>query len=116
MNKIKSAVIIVKFIFVFLLLSAIISCKFRQRVPLIIHNAKIYTVDDNFTIAEAMAINDGKIIAIGTNDEILKQFESADQKCRRKNNLPRIYRRSWSFYRFCNRYVEVQSGRDCFIR
>ncbi len=58
----------------FVILSA--SCKFRQKAELIIHHAKIYTVDDKFSIAEAMAINDGKIIAIGTNDDILKQYES----------------------------------------
>ncbi len=52
------------------------SCKFRQKAELIIHHAKIYTVDEKFSVAEAMAINDGKIIAIGTNDEILKQYES----------------------------------------
>ena len=54
----------------------IFSCKFRQKAELIIHHAKIYTVDDKFSVAEAMAINDGKIIAIGTNDDILKQYES----------------------------------------
>ncbi|HEX2683437.1 MAG TPA: amidohydrolase, partial [Ferruginibacter sp.] len=58
----------------FLILTA--SCKFRQKADLIIHHAKIYTVDDKFSVAEAMAINDGKIIAVGANDDILKQFES----------------------------------------
>ena len=52
------------------------SCKFRQKAELIIHHAKIYTVDDKFSVAEAMAVNDGKIIAIGTNDDILKLYES----------------------------------------
>jgi predicted amidohydrolase YtcJ len=59
-----------------LFLISIASCKFRQKATLIIHHAKIYTVDDKFSIAEAMAVNDGKIIAIGTNDDILKQYES----------------------------------------
>lgn len=40
------------------------------------HHATIYTVDDKFSTAEAMAINDGKIIAIGTNDDILKKYEA----------------------------------------
>ena len=54
----------------------IFACKFRQKADLIIHHAKIYTVDENFSVAEAMAVRDGKIIAIGTNDDILKQYES----------------------------------------
>ncbi len=52
------------------------SCKFRQKADLVLHHAKIYTVDEHFTVAEAMAIRDGKIIAIGSNDEILKGYES----------------------------------------
>lgn len=60
----------------FFFLISVSSCKFRQKADLIIHHAKIYTVDDKFSVAEAMAINDGKIIAIGTNDNILKQYES----------------------------------------
>lgn len=52
------------------------ACKFRQKAALIVHHAKIYTVDENFSVAEAMVINDGKIIAIGKNDDILKQYES----------------------------------------
>lgn len=54
------------------------ACKFRQKVSSIVHHAKIYTADKNFSIQQAMAIQDGKIVAIGSNDEILKAYE-ADQ-------------------------------------
>ena len=54
------------------------SCKFRQKAQLVVHHARIYTVDDNFSVAEAMAVNDGKIIAIGNNDDILQQYEAAE--------------------------------------
>ncbi len=43
------------------------------------HHAKIYTVDEKFTVAEAMAIRDGKVIAIGTNDEIMKAYEGEEE-------------------------------------
>jgi predicted amidohydrolase YtcJ len=56
----------------------IASCKFRQKIPLLIHHAKIYTVDEKFSVAEAMAVSEGKIIAIGTNDEILKEYEGEE--------------------------------------
>ena len=62
-----------------LLFIFISSCKFRQKVPLIVHHAKIYTVDEQFTIAEAMAIRDGKIVAVGTNDDILKKYEGEEE-------------------------------------
>src|SRR5262245_40632138 len=39
---------------------------------LIVHHAKIYTVDDNFSISEAIAIKDGRIIALGPDEEVFK--------------------------------------------
>jgi len=48
----------------------------NQRVELIVHHAQIFTVNNEFSIAEAMAVQDGKIVAIGTNDDILKEYKS----------------------------------------
>jgi len=48
----------------------------NQRVDLIVHHAQIYTVNNEFSTAQAMAIQDGKIVAVGTNDEILKEYQS----------------------------------------
>ena len=53
------------------------SCNENKRtMDLIIFNATIYTVDEDFSIAESAAINDGKIVAAGSNDEILKKYEA----------------------------------------
>jgi predicted amidohydrolase YtcJ len=73
---IKKLQIVPGFFTFYFLLFTFCSCKFRQKADLIIHHAKIYTVDENFSIAEAMVVRDGKIIAIGKNDDILKQYES----------------------------------------
>lgn len=62
--------------FILFSLFFISGCKFRQKVNLIVHNATIYTVNEKFDTAQAMAIQDGKILAIGSNDEILKEFEA----------------------------------------
>lgn len=56
------------------------SCQTKTSVDLIIKNASIYTVDDEFTTAQSMAILDGKIIALGSNQEIGKKYESSDTK------------------------------------
>lgn len=48
----------------------------NQRVDLVVHHAQIYTVNDAFTVAEAMAVQDGKIIAVGSNDDILKNYQA----------------------------------------
>lgn len=43
---------------------------------MILHHAVIYTVDSSFSIVEAMAVKDGKIIAIGKSDSILNKYTS----------------------------------------
>lgn len=66
-----------KKIFSLALLFAFVSCT-ADKVDKIIHHAVIYTVDSAFTVAEAMAVKDGKIVAVGTNDEIQKKYEAAE--------------------------------------
>ena len=48
----------------------------KKQADLIINNAKIYTVDKEFSLAEAIAIRDHRIIAVGSSKEILKEFSS----------------------------------------
>ena len=59
--------------FLFLIL-IIASCTAQEKADLIITNANIYTVNNNFAKAEAFAIKDGKFIAVGTSEEIQKNF------------------------------------------
>ena len=54
----------------------IASCKNKQTVDLILHHARVYTVDSTFSIAEAFAVKEGKIIAIGKEAEILSIYTS----------------------------------------
>ncbi|MBL4669975.1 MAG: amidohydrolase [Flavobacteriales bacterium] len=63
------------FIYITLFLG-IISCSNTEQADLIIHNAKIYTVNDLFDIAEAMVITDGKIVAIGPEHEIRNKYNA----------------------------------------
>lgn len=64
----------------FLLLSTLVAtmdaCYYTEKADILIHNAKIYSVDANFTIHEAMAIKNGKIIDIGPNNELKNRYES----------------------------------------
>jgi len=53
------------------------SCN-QPKADLIIYNAKIYTVNDQFDIAEAMAIKDGKILGIGKSDEIRNAYSATE--------------------------------------
>src|SRR5689334_481320 len=53
-----------------------LSCSQKNKVDLLVYNGIIYTVDSGFTISEAMAVKDGKIVATGTTDEIMRRFDA----------------------------------------
>jgi len=48
----------------------------KANVDLIVTNAKIYTVNNTFDVGEAMAVDKGKFVAVGTVDEILSAYSS----------------------------------------
>jgi len=58
----------------------LLSCSPKKKADLIIYNATIYTVDANFSIARSMAIGGGKILAVGSEQEISRRFRSNHRK------------------------------------
>ena len=52
------------------------SLPMKQKVDLIVKNGTIYTVDPQNSVAGAMAIHRGKILAVGTQTMISSQYES----------------------------------------
>ena len=56
----------------------LVSCNQKNKIAAdtIITDATIYTVDEKFGTVSAMAIRDGKILAIGTNEEIKNAYDS----------------------------------------
>src|SRR5215831_805083 len=69
-----------KYLFPIIISFALISCKSKTAVDLVVFNATIYTVDSAFNMAEAMAVSDGKIVAIGKNEDILKNYDPKEKK------------------------------------
>lgn len=58
----------------------LISCQQKNKIGVdsIVINATIYTVNTNFDTASAMAIKEGKILAIGSNEELTNKFEATN--------------------------------------
>ncbi len=52
------------------------ACMKGIKVDLIVHNARIHTMDDEGSIVEAMAISDGKIVEVGPERQILNKYRS----------------------------------------
>ncbi len=61
------------------LVIVLLSCNRKEKIDLLVYNATIYTVDSSFSTAEAMAVKDGKIIAIGKTADIEKEFDATDK-------------------------------------
>jgi len=53
----------------------VFSCNSQKQADLIVHNAVVYTVDDKFSVAEAFAVKDGKILETGSSEDILKKYK-----------------------------------------
>ena len=56
-------------------LMALSACAEREAVDLVLHNGKIVTVDDAFSIQQAVAVRDGRIVAVGGN-ELLARYDA----------------------------------------
>lgn len=62
-----------------LLAAVLISCSGNeQQVDTIVINAKVYTVDQEFSVQEAFAVKDGKFVAVGDTKSILDAYRATD--------------------------------------
>lgn len=52
------------------------SCSMKTNADFIFFNGLVYTVNDNFDVADAFAIKEGKFIAVGSNEQILEGYRS----------------------------------------
>ena len=52
------------------------SCS-KTKVDLIVYNANVYTVDNQFSKAQAFAVKDGKFVAIGSDRKILSHYNAS---------------------------------------
>jgi predicted amidohydrolase YtcJ len=62
----------INFLFILLVIAVSFSCSKSQTT--VYFNGKIYTLDANNTVVEAIAVKDGKIIDLGKNDDIKNKY------------------------------------------
>jgi len=84
-----------------LLIALSLSCKTaKEEVDLLVVNANIYTVDEAFSKAEAFAVRNGKFIAVGTEKELLAQYEASTlMDAEGKTIIPGLIDAHCHFYR-----------------
>src|ERR1019366_10106273 len=74
----KTFTTIMRYILYFTVIFLFSACHTKQPVDLIVHHGRIYTVDSIFSIAEAFAVKDGKIIAVGKNEDVLNNYSTTN--------------------------------------
>jgi len=63
-----------------LLFSAIFSaCSQKEQADVIVYNAKVYTVNEQFDTVEAFAVKDGKILDLGSSKDIRSKFSAENE-------------------------------------
>ena len=67
-----------KYLLSFLTLVLLFGCQNKEKVDLIVINGNIYTVNDNFDMAEAFAVKDGKLVEIGSTKAIQDNYEASE--------------------------------------
>lgn len=67
-----------KILLVFFLFGIFTACDNKEEVDLLVINAKVYTVDEGFSTAEAFAVKDGKFVATGTTAELQEKYAAKE--------------------------------------
>jgi hypothetical protein len=68
-----------KFLILIMSVSILSSCDSKQKIDLLVYNATVYTVDSNFSKAEAIAVDKGKIVAVGNSKDLQNEFDAKEK-------------------------------------
>jgi len=60
----------------FTLLLLVSGCSSKKKADLLITNARIYTADSSFSMADAFVIKDGKFLAVGSTKALADQYDA----------------------------------------
>ncbi|EAY31741.1 amidohydrolase [Microscilla marina] len=72
-----------------------------NEVDLIVHNAKVYTVDSTFSQVEAFAVKDGQFVAVGSSKDILTKYKAKKKiDLQKKPVYPGFFDAHCHFYRY----------------
>ncbi|MFP5079904.1 amidohydrolase [Pedobacter sp. JCM 36344] len=68
-----------KLIFFYLpIVTLLCACSAKKQADLVVYNAKVYTVDGSFSVVEAFAVKDGKILQTGSSTDIQAAYNGKE--------------------------------------
>lgn len=69
-----------RYLLVITIIASLASCSQKEKIDLFIYNAVIYTVDSAFSKADALAVNNGRIIGVGNGKAFEDLFDPKEKK------------------------------------
>lgn len=70
---------LVIFIFTLLLLPNIIFAQTKKSISLLLYNGKIFTADEKFSLAEAVALDGERIVAVGSTKDLRSKYKATTE-------------------------------------
>ncbi len=62
-----------------LCLPSIVLARTKQKVSLLLFNGKVFTADEKYSMAEAVAVDGEKIVAVGTTNELKAKYQATKE-------------------------------------
>jgi hypothetical protein len=69
--------LISSFLLIVFLCPIFASAQTKRRVSLLLFNGKVFTADENYSVAEAVAVDGERIVAVGNTRDLRNQFQAA---------------------------------------
>ncbi|MBL7925164.1 MAG: amidohydrolase [Bacteroidia bacterium] len=76
----------------------VFSCKTEEVPDAVYYNGVVYTVDSAFTVIEAFAVKDGKVVATGTSEQLLQLHAKKQVDLQHRPVYPGFYDAHCHFY------------------
>lgn len=62
-----------------ILLPNFVLAQTKQKISLLLYNGKVFTADENYSIAEAVAVDGEKIVAVGTSKDLRAKYSATKE-------------------------------------
>lgn len=66
-------------VFISLILPSLALAQTKKKISLLLYNGKVFTADENYSIAEAVAVDGEKIVAVGTSKDLKAKYQAAKE-------------------------------------